>query len=439
MIAIAFAAAGGAIAFAGTRFGVALALTAVFGPLLAYGALRAPLVFPFALFVLLVPFDNLLTLSSFGTLTRFVAIACDGAIAFWFLRHRRALTPDRSLLAWSPLIVLGIASFGWASDPATGIPTLESLLSLFVLYALVSFMPVDLRTLRVILAAVVGGAVLAGAYGGYLFRRGIDVSQDGRLFVGNHGANSIDPNHFAAALLVPLFLAINGLISPSRWWIRAGSAAAAATIAIGIFVSGSRGAIVAAACMFLYMLWRSRRRMILAGIAVATVALGLGAFGAIVQRFHEAAASGGAGRLGIWRVGLAAFMNHPIVGSGLGNFAVAYNNAFLSVAAFSQMKIVEGARWSVAPHNNVVWVAVELGILGVIALLAGWWVQFKSLRIIPPDDAVYPLRITLEAGVLGMFVCGFFLGTITYKYLWLCFMLVVLTRNAYLTTRRISS
>jgi O-antigen ligase len=428
-------AAWGTIALSGTKIGIALALALAFGPVALYSALVAPLVFPFALFTIAVPFDNLVEFHSFGTLTRFIGILCATAFAFRLLRTRRYVTPDRAVLVWLALVLLAACSFIWAADQAAGGYAMEQLASLFALYALVSFMPADVRMLRVVSATVIIGGTLAGIYGAYLFRHGTDISNEGRLMI-QVGTQNIDPNHFAAALILPSALVLLGLTESRSLGSRIAFLFCGAFIAMGLMLAASRGGIVAAIVMYLYLLVRLRRRFVLGGIGVVAVAVGLAAFKNIAQRFSQVAETGGAGRLGIWRVGLAAFKGHPVLGSGWGNFAVAYDQAFLSVPAFATMKIVEGAHWNVAPHNNLVWVAVELGAVGLIIYLAAWWLQFRSLKIVPVTSDLYPMRIAVEAALVGLFVAGLFLGTVTYKYVWLAFMLAALTRNAEICERR---
>ncbi|MDE2482331.1 MAG: O-antigen ligase family protein [bacterium] len=424
------------IALSGTRFGTALAIGAVLGPLALYAMLAAPLIVPFAVFAMSIPFENLLAFASFGTMTKALGALSGLAIGFRLLRTRRYVAPDRAVAAWIPFVALALASFTWARDPGRGVLEAGTIAELFLLYAIVAYMPVDRRTLWYVLGAVVLGADLAGAYGAYLFHRGIDVAA-GRLIVGSGGEGSIiDPNHFAAALLVPVVLALVGLVEARARSLRIVAFATLFIAGVGIAVSGSRGAILAFGAAFLYAVIRSRKRMLLLAIAVAAVGLGLVEFGSIVDRFNEAAATGGAGRLGIWRVALAAFGSHPLLGSGVGNFALAYNDAYLSVPAFAQMKIVEGARWSIAPHNDLVWIGVELGALGLAAFLFAFWQQFRALRDVDREGEFGWLRLALEAGLIAQFVAGLFLGTLTYKYLWLCFMLAAIVRNASIGARR---
>jgi len=430
-------AAWGTIALSGTKIGVALALAVVLGPAAAYGAVAVPLIFPFSLFTIAVPFDNLLAFHSFGTLTKLIGIMCGASMLLWMVRAKQYVTPDRSLVAWLLFVLLALCSFGWAEDPARGTLDLATLASLFVLLAVVSFMPISARLLRVVAATVVAGGVLAAIYGAYLFHRGgAAASADAGRLVVQLGNQSIDPNHFAASLILPSALILVGLVESRGNLARVSLAVCGLAIATGLLLAASRGGIVAVLAMYLYMLVRSRKRVVLGGIGVAAIALGLDAFSNIAHRFGEAAATGGAGRLGIWRVGLAAFKLHPFFGAGWGNFTLAYNQAYLSVPAFATMQIVEGAHWSIAPHNNLVWVGVELGAVGVLVYLAAWWLSFRSLARVSTTGELYPMRLAVESALVGLFVAGLFLGTVTYKYVWLAFMLAALTRNAELCERR---
>ncbi len=421
----------GAIALGGTKTGIALALLAAFGPIALYAAFTAPIVFPFTLYLVLVPFDNLLTIDAFGTMTKLLGLASAGAIALRMLLMRRHVVPDKAILSWLPLLLLSLVSLSWATDSVAAITQVGALLSLFALYALLSFTPIDRKSLGIIIVAIIIGGIIASAYGAYLFHAGQGLTSEDRLVIraGDEG-RKIDPNHFAASLLVPLALAVTAFVEAKRLSLRVFSVAAIALIGIGILVSGSRGGVVSSAVVLGVLIWRSRKRMMIIGLALAGGGLGLAAFSNVIARFALIGATQGSGRLAIWRVGAVAFSRHPIFGWGAGNFSVGYNDAFLSVPAFASMKIVEGAHFTIAPHNNLLWVAVELGAAGLIAFLYAWWMQLRALRTIPERSDLYPLRIAVEAAIIGQFVCGLFLGTLVYKYLWLAFMLAMIVRNA---------
>jgi O-antigen ligase len=431
MLALGAVAALGITVLAGTKTGVALALAAALGPVAAYCAICTPMVFPFTLYVMLVPFDNLLaTSATFGTLTRLFAMVCGAAILIWLLRTRRAIMPDRSVFVWGLLWLWSAASLIWAIDPVFGFTHLLTFAQLLALYLAVSLVPIERRALRIVVAAVVLGGVIAAAYGTYLFTHGVDTLQS-RLFLSNDSENQVDPNHFAAALILPTALALTGLLRTRSLWLRVVFAVTLLAMGAGIAVSGSRGGMLAVAIVLIYVMMRARTNLLAAGVAVALLgsALMLNA-GSIGSRIAEAGATGGAGRLDIWRVGFVAFKEHIWIGAGYGNFPLAFDDAFI--------KVFEGhyTHWHRAPHNILVSAGVELGIVGLLIFLAAWFVQFRALRGIKRADPLYSLRIAGEGALIGLFVAGLFLGTMDYKYQWLAFMLVMLIRNAALAPVR---
>lgn len=433
IVALSLATLYGAIMLAGTKLGMLLALLALFGPVSVYLALTSPLLFPFCLYVLLVPFDNLLDLSSFGTLTKLLGAACGVALLVWLARSRAAMAPGRAVLVWAVFVVLCVASVMWAIDPALALGPLFTTVELFALYAIIACMPVDAKTLTAVLWTVIASGGLAACYGIYLLHTGGDMSH-GRLFIAVAGANGnsshIDPNHFAASLLMPIGLATVTLVQARSWSPRAAAFACLVLMAYGVAFAGSRGALLALVAMVLYLMIRSPKRWLIAGAALAGFGAALAYHSSAISRFSMALSTGGAGRLEIWKVGWAAFRLQPVLGAGLGNFGLAYNRAFLDVS------LTKNIYWNQAPHSNLVWIAVELGCVGLVIFLYAWWVQFRSLRSIDRDDAFFPLRTALEAGLIGLFVASLFLGTLTYKYLWLGFILVMLTRNAWVLTRK---
>lgn len=420
---LALAAAVGAIMLAGTKTGVALAMLAVLGPICAYAALTAPLAFPFTLFILLVPFDNLLGFSSFGTVTKLVAILSGATLVLYLARTRRIAVPDRSLLWWGGFALWVVASLLWAIDPGYGAARAATLLQLMVLYGAVALMPIERRTLGWLVAAVIVSGVLAGGYGAYLFHSGVDVSKNGRLFMANDDT-IVDPNQFAAALLFPFMLTLMAAVSVRRITVRIALLLALLVLGGGIAVAGSRGAFLAIVAALVYLLVRSRKRLAIGAVAIAGLGLALGMYSNVLSRFSNAELSGGAGRTDIWKVGIAAFKEHPIFGSGFGNFPYAFDQAFLLVSQNYY------THWHRAAHDILVSTGVELGVVGVGILLVVWWKQFRSLRMIPEHDALYSMRLAIEAAMIALFCASLFLDTLTTKYFWLLFMLAALTRNA---------
>ena len=291
---------------AGTKTGIALALIAIGGPVMIYAAIVAPLIFPFLLYVFAIPFDNILDLTSFGTLTKLLAIASGAAIVFFQIRTRRIVRPPRSLLLWAALYVWAAMSAFWAIDQRSVFVALATSLELLTLYAAISMLPADRNALRWISFATIAGGVIAAVYGSILFHNGVDLYYGGRLRI-TTDTGAIDPNHFGAALLLPISLCFTGLLSARKMWPVLVNLAALGALFVGLTLSESRGAILAVIVMLAYFFIRSAARLRLLAFCVAGAVIGL-AFGsqtALWGRFGVAISTGGAGRTSIWRVGFS--------------------------------------------------------------------------------------------------------------------------------------
>lgn len=438
-LGIACVVAAGAIAalaitqLAGTKTGLALAIAAIGGPAMAYIAIFAPLTFPFGLYVLAIPFDNLLELTAFGTLTKLMAIASGAALLFYMVRTRRAVPPPRALLIWCALYAWAAATTFWAINQTSVFDILPTSVELLILYAAVSILPADRQAIRWVALATVVGGVAAAAYGAYLFHNPANVYYGSRLRITTE-TSAIDPNHFAAAMLLPIALCVSGVLSERKLIPFAANLAALGMLFLGVTLSQSRGAVLAITAMLTYFLIRSSRgRLRLLAImgATAATALLLRSQTDLWSRFGTALSTGGAGRTSIWRVGLVALKSHWLVGAGYNNFPFAYDQAYLQ----TPHQMWSMADWHRAPHNLLIGTSVELGIIGLLLLLVAWFAQFRMLRDIGAADPDYPIRVALEAAVLGTFVAALFLDVMIFKYVWLTFMLMALVRNAHYVRR----
>jgi O-antigen ligase len=409
----------------GTKTGAVLALVSIGGPVLGYAAIIAPLVFPFTMYVVLVPFDNVLNFSSFGTVTKLLAALSGAAIIFYMLRTRRIVRPHPALFLWVGVILWSATTAFWAIDTKSVFDLLPTALGLLVLYAAISILPTDRNVVQWVSLAAIAGGLAAAAYGTYLFRNGIEVSHGDRLWISND-TSYIDPNHFAAALLLPIALTIGITLYARKRIIMAAALVTLLIMLEGVAITGSRGALLGIAAMLAYFVIRSDRRIWLTVATVPTVVLALVLQPTLITRFATALSSGGSGRTDIWSVGWAAFKQHWLLGAGYNNFAFAYDDVYL------QAHQVHYAYWHRAPHDLLVQSAVELGVIGLGLLLWAWWVQFRMLDIVPQSDSDYPIRLALEATMIGTFVAALFLDVMVMKYIWLTFTVIAIVRNAHL-------
>jgi O-antigen ligase len=414
---------------AGSKKEIAIAALAAALPVLVYVAATKPFIFPFGLYVLLVPFDNLLSVTPrYGTVTKLVAICAALAFVFAFIRNRKIVTPDRALYAWLGLLVWMSLSVFWALDSDDASSKIVTYAELIGLYAVISFMPISRFEFRVFTWCVLLGALAASVYAIHLFHSGtdllrasIDNQQTARVIV-QSGESHIDPNAFGAALMLPI--AIVATEALRRRWSFSKLAYIGALLLLlgGIYVTASRGAMLAVATLVGYLIWKSRYRL---QLIVASV-LGLTTVLVLTNpfaRFGNALKTGGAGRLDIWKVGIEALRQHWLIGAGVGNFPDAYDKGFIFVHQLYY------AHWHRASHNTPLAIAVELGVVGLIIAAVAWLRQLRMLSFIPRWSNFYDLRIALEGSFLAVSVTSMFLETLDSKFLWLAFQFMLVTRT----------
>jgi O-antigen ligase len=402
---------------------VAIALA----PLGAYAALRWPLIFPFCAYVFVMPFDTLTTLGRFGSMTKAVGLVCAAALVLRLVRSRTMVPPPKALGAWLLLLLWMFLSAAWAMESSDSAVALAQYVALLALYAIVAVMPVTAFEFDSVLGSTLVASVLAAAYGAWLFRSGQDVVASASRVIIRHGDNYIDPNNFAAALILPLAIALCWLFTARSRLLRVAMLPAIGVLVLGFATSGSRGGMLAALAMVLWLVVRARYRLWLAGVAACTVAGALLSNPGLVQRFAQTQSTDAAGRTDVWRVGLLALRDHWVVGAGVGNFPDAFDTEYLNVFA----RYVLGWHW--AAHNTFLEIAVELGFVGLVLLVAALWVQVRTLRVVPQGHPLYDTRLALEAAFVGLLVAACSGTLLNQKYLWLCFTAIVLLRSRMVT------
>lgn len=410
------------VSLSGTKTGALLSLGATIGPVLLYAAIIAPIAFPFGAYALLTPFNSILSLPQFGTLTYVLGVATGLALLFYMIRCKRFAEPPSSVVVWIVFMLWMAASMFWAIDPQTSEQLYPTAIELFGLYLVVSMFRISLKDLRLVTICIAAGGVAAATYGVYLYHTGAGVFKD-RLWIHVDNA-SWNPDHFATSLLLPIALCLVAALWSRTLWVRLLSFAGLGVMLTAIVLSGTRGAVVGLAALLVYLIFRDphRKQLIAVAAIISAVALSVAGPG-YFDRWALAQQNGGAGRMSIWHVGLLAFKQNWLVGAGYANFPFAYDRAFIHVYESFY------AQWHRASHNIVLGTAVELGIIGLILLVAGWVAQFRTLRFIQPADVRFPLRLALEGALIALFVSGFFLDIMIEKYVWLAFMLVALTYN----------
>ena len=170
-------------------------------------------------------------------------------------RHRGTAAGLAGFIVWITL------SLAWAASPSTAAADLWHWYVLGLIFLVLVTAVGDARTVRMVLHALVVGAVLSvvigGLYGG-LSTASVDLQAEtsGRLY----GAAG-DPN-FLAAGLVPAMVIAAGLIAATRsWLVRSWLLVALGTVTVGLAASESRGGVIAmVTTLFVALVFFRRRR-----------------------------------------------------------------------------------------------------------------------------------------------------------------------------------
>jgi O-Antigen ligase len=379
-----------------------------FAPFAIYFTLKRPLIFPFGLYILFVPFDGILNATT--GITRLMAIVTGAALFFHMILTRRVLAPPKSWFAWAVYVLLASLTALWTIDPAATSLCLTQLVQLFVFFTILAMFPADREDVRAVGAIVVLSGVLAAAWGLVNYSQGLRTQED-RLTIAVNGL-LIDPNHIAAALMLPIALAVGTLIGTRDMRLRIGSLIALAILVAATLFTGSRGGLIAVVVMLLYIAWKTRYRFQILALMSA------GGLASLLQptvwdRFAEKGLAGGSGRLVIWDTARLALKDHWLLGAGIGAFPAAYNHVLFAM----YQPIFQG--WSRPAHNAFLSAAVEVGIVGAVVHLYCWWQSWSDSRG----------NVVIEAAIIALATASLFLDVLEFKYLWLAFSMAVLVKN----------
>ena len=206
---------------------------------------------------------------------------------------------------------------------------------------------------------------------------------------------------FAALLFLQLALSARSSLGKAGW----GAAAALAAVNVILMVQGRTGQLilVALALYWAYSVWRWRGALAavaVAAILAAALALGLTAAGdRVMQAFAEwsawkpgqATQTSVGMRLEFYRNSLELVREHPVIGTGTGSFSKVY----AARVAGTPMAPSDN------PHNEYLNVAVQLGLVGVAALLYLFYCGFRYAPMLPTSAEQHLARGLMIAFVLG--------------------------------------
>lgn len=386
---------------------------------------RWPVETSLGLYAFFVPFDSVLDAAQMEGrhihLTWFIGAATGAVLLVIGLAAKRFERPPSASL-WLGLFVFwaGISYF-WSINAEIAIFRIPLFGGLLLLYLVAASLRISEKELNTVTWLAIIGASIAALLSLYAFGQGEGYSQlggRGSLSVGERLAN---PNTLGASLILPLSLAIGGLLAARSGLQRLLTAVAVGLLIACIFTTMSRGSLLGVLGVLLVYLWhsRARRRLLIPATLMSAVIFVMPEL--FFSRLGETLADRGAGRLDIWRVGLEALKHYPILGAGIDCFPDAYDQYVYVTSYFKD--------FSRGAHSLYLGMWVELGTIGLILLIASIIGHLRSMKKAREADANEEHRLRLVscgAGFFGLLVCGLFGDLMWEEYFWLAWMLVVL-------------
>jgi O-antigen ligase len=389
----------------------ALALPAI---VLLAMVVRSVLLIPLVVYVFILFFDDTSFVFDFGTAPKWLGALAAAAIGLRLLRGRPRLSPPRVagwlmlMIFWSLLTILWSINT-YESQP--GFITLGSVVLTTIVIGMAPFSEREESLIRdVVIAAGACAAILALRYGSGQWLESGDVSSrlGMDLVTDQFAAN---PNELALSLLLPMAMALGGILTPGRLIRQVLSFGAFVAMVVALVLTQSRGgllglgALLATAAVGLRI---ARARLIV--VAAVLFAVLWQTAPIILARFQGADFETGAGRSEIWLAGLRAWADHWLIGSGVGTFPFAYRAVVLVHGGGTTGWYARDA------HNVYLNVAVELGIIGFLFFCGAMWHSYRALSNVKKHRPIEPLFV--RAALAGLLVGAFFSNVIRAKWFW---------------------
>jgi putative inorganic carbon (HCO3(-)) transporter len=268
-------------------------------------------------------------------------------LCWLFSRHKNFAAPQYLLLpAFLAVMMFSEIMNGWMGGTLVELTEFGPIVVAFVLLANAT---TTTRRVNIVMSTFVLCAVVLAVHGIEQAQTGVGwtgvpLIQDGRIhYVGIFN----DPNDLGLLFVLTLPMAVY-LSSGGGWfgikrmfWL-----ASAALLLYGIYLTDSRGAMLAVALILGVYLWR-RRGLVTAALLGSAVLVGMLLLPSRLQDLSPGEESA-SGRVDAWYEGFQMFISHPLFGVGAGNFTD-YN--FLTA------------------HNSFVLVLAETGFFGFILWL----------------------------------------------------------------------
>lgn len=231
-----------------------------------------------------------------------------------------------------------------------------------------------------------------------------------------------DGNDYSLSVTIVIPMCLYLIVTARSLWVRLFWGAALAGLILGVVGTQSRGAAVALGCVFLFLWWKGRQKLI--GVAlIAMVTAGIVNYApevyfdrlnTITTFEHESSAMG---RIMAWKTAIRMAEKYPLLGVGSGHFAVKLGTEFRP-PEFGNRNLP----WLTA-HSMYFLLLGELGIPGLtflLAVLIGNYLTNDRLLRGARERAsdLRKLFLMLNGSLVALAVGGAFLSVAYYPHLY---------------------
>lgn len=194
------------------------------------------------------------------------------------------------------------------------------------------------------------------------------------------------PNVLGILFVMAIGMTLELIFGPKRFWVRLMGVGLASAFLYAMFLTNSRGAVLAVGCSLLfYFRDRFRRHPIALVVAAAAIA-GLVSFGPSRMGEVSSSESSAHERTWLWEQGLVMLRQNPLLGVGRGEF-------------------IKRVDLHLIAHNNYVQNFSETGLIGFTCFIAILWFTFRGcLLVVRPESGCDPRLVSLARMAMSALV-----------------------------------
>ena len=319
------------------------------------------------------------------------------------------------LLGLFASILLSHAVHGYASGLIGSFAFFSTNLVAYLLMANIVTTPLRLRA---VVWLLIGLSVALAVQGIHQAQTGLGWAAQPMAYEGLHGRITWigifnDPNDLALAFIMVIPLLLGEIFKREFFLLKAMPLALVGVLIYGVYLTDSRGGLLALMAVFAYFFIKRSRWRVAGGFVGLALAALVFLFGPSRLGLMSAGEDSAAGRLDAWYYGFQLLKASPLFGRGMDMFTDAY---------------------PLTAHNSFVLAFAELGLVGYFCWVGLLYVSFKAFSLVQRHDRrLAPYAFGLQAGLVGYCAAAFFLSR---TYILLPYLFVALSAATLNIARR---